>query len=121
MNCDHEYFETSVSVRKVDTGRFLAEVKIKCGQCQQEFEFYGLAKKLNLNGATVSNNGKVAYLAIGTPETLAEYYRLSTKSLLPKAQNGHRHETYSHNNHALLGSSPDAGRVDAGSQGSKRS
>ena len=42
--CAHEQFVAAVDVnRMLDTGRFLADVRIKCVQCDSPFRFLGVA------------------------------------------------------------------------------
>lgn len=72
MKCEHEQFEAKVDVhRMTDSGRFEADVRIKCKQCDEYFRFLGLPCGLDLNGAAVSADGTEARLAIGTNETVA--------------------------------------------------
>ena len=72
MTCKHEQFSAQVDVNRLeDSGRFSAEVRIKCAQCGAPFRFLGLPAGLDLNGASVSADGTEARLAIGTPETVA--------------------------------------------------
>lgn len=83
--CDHEFFESSVVVHRTELSRFMARVKIKCGQCGEEFEFFGLERDVvNLNGATVSSDGTAAYIAVGTKRTIEQYYRESAESFTKK-------------------------------------
>jgi len=72
MTCNHENFTAKVDVHRLeDSGRFSADVSIKCVQCGTPFSFLGLPAGLDLNGASVSVDGTEARLAIGTPETVA--------------------------------------------------
>lgn len=72
MSCKHEDFLAHVRVNRLeDSGRFSADVTIKCVQCGTPFRFLGLPAGLDLNGATVSADGTEARLAIGTAETVA--------------------------------------------------
>lgn len=72
MNCEHEIFDAFVDVNRLkDSGRFCADVRIKCRQCGEPFRFLGLPAGLDLNGASVSVDGTEAHLAIGTAETVA--------------------------------------------------
>jgi hypothetical protein len=72
MICAHEAFEAEVKVGRLEpteaTGapkmRFLAEVRVKCSQCQREFQFLGLEPGLDLGGAMVSPDGLEARIAI---------------------------------------------------------
>ena len=47
-----------------DTGRFMAEVRIRCAECGVAFQFLGLPLGLNLDGATMSVDGEEARLAV---------------------------------------------------------
>lgn len=70
--CKHEEFESSIFVNRLeDSGRFTADVRIWCKQCQEPFRFLGLPTGVDLNGASVSVDGMEARLAIGTKETIA--------------------------------------------------
>ena len=58
MSCKHENHRAAVTVwRLSDTGRFTADITIKCSECGLPFRFLGLPAGLNLNGATVSVDG----------------------------------------------------------------
>lgn len=72
MKCEHKDFDALVKVNRLeDSGRFNAEVSIKCTECGEPFRFLGLPCGLDLNGAAVSADGEEACLAIGTAETVA--------------------------------------------------
>lgn len=72
MSCPHEVFDAVVDVNRLQpSGRFCANVRIKCRQCNEPFRFLGLPAGLDLNGASVSVDGTEASLAIGTAETVA--------------------------------------------------
>lgn len=63
--CKHPEFETAVSVARLeDSGRFMADVSVRCVACQMPFRFIGLPAGLDLNGAAVSADGTEARLAI---------------------------------------------------------
>lgn len=78
MRCSHTKFESVVSVARTENSRFLASIKIKCANCGEPFRFFGLSPGMDLNGARASADGVEAKLAIGTDESLAEYYRMTT-------------------------------------------
>jgi len=59
--------------RLTDSGRFAADVRIKCAQCGEPFRFLGLPCGVDLDGAAVSADGTEARLAIGTNETVASF------------------------------------------------
>jgi hypothetical protein len=70
--CPHLNFAANVTVNRLeDTGRFSADVTIRCTDCGEPFRFLGLPCGIDLNGATVSADGTEARLAIGTAETVA--------------------------------------------------
>jgi hypothetical protein len=63
--CKHEDFACNVAVgRLTDSGRFMADVTIKCAQCDLPFSFKGLDAGLDLEGARISPDGLEARLAI---------------------------------------------------------
>lgn len=63
--CKHEIFDCSVNVARFeDIGRFSADVRIVCQQCNTPFRFIGLPAGVDLNGAAVSIDGTEARLAI---------------------------------------------------------
>lgn len=65
MDCKHESFAAEVDVNRLETsGRFSADVRIKCADCGHPMKFLGLPMGLDLNGAAVSANGQEARLAI---------------------------------------------------------
>lgn len=65
MTCPHMNFHTDVAVARLeDSGRFMAEIRIKCTDCGLPFQFKGLNPGLNLNGAMVSVDGLEARMAI---------------------------------------------------------
>lgn len=70
--CKHENFDAHVRVNRLtDSGRFSADIGIKCRECGVPFRFLGLPAGLDLNGAAVSADGTEARLAIRTSETVA--------------------------------------------------
>lgn len=65
-NCKHNVGHR-VDVRIAcleDSGRFMAEIKIFCGECGKPFQFLGLNPGIDLNGARVSLDGLEANIAI---------------------------------------------------------
>jgi hypothetical protein len=65
MTCVHMNFAGHIAVARLeDSGRFNADITIKCADCGLPFQFKGLAPGLNLNGAAVSVDGLQARLAI---------------------------------------------------------
>lgn len=70
--CPHMNFSANVDVSRLETsGRFMADVRIKCTECGEPFRFLGLPAGIDLDGAAVSVDGFEARLAIGTRETVA--------------------------------------------------
>lgn len=63
-----------VYVERAMDGRYLARISLRCMDCQQWFEFLGVPSGMDPNGARVSCDRHEIRLAIGTPDTLAEYY-----------------------------------------------
>ncbi|RVD42861.1 hypothetical protein EN742_06495 [Mesorhizobium sp. M4A.F.Ca.ET.020.02.1.1] len=65
MTCKHMNFAANVAVNRIeDTGRFMADVTVKCIDCGEPFQFIGLEPGLKMNGATVSIDGLEARMAI---------------------------------------------------------
>lgn len=63
--CSHTDFAAQVNViRLKDSGRFVAEIHIKCLGCGTPFQFLGLKPGMDLDGATVSVDGLEANIAI---------------------------------------------------------
>lgn len=63
--CAHHNFQATVRVARLeDSGRFMAEVRIGCTDCDLPFQFLGLEPGLDLNGARVSIDGLEANIAI---------------------------------------------------------
>lgn len=63
--CQHEEFHARVEVNRItDTGRFSADITIKCTQCGTPMEFLGLQPGLDTHGARVSIDGTEARMAI---------------------------------------------------------
>ena len=64
--CKHNVRHDAV-VRVVyieDSGRFMAEIRIKCAECHRPFQFIGLPLGLNFGGAAMDPSGQEALLAI---------------------------------------------------------
>jgi hypothetical protein len=65
MTCKHEAFAANVAVNRLeDTGKFMADVTVKCTQCGMPFRFLGLRPGLSMSGAAVSPDGTEARMAI---------------------------------------------------------
>jgi hypothetical protein len=55
MDCKHENFFSSVAVnRLIDSGAFVCDIRVRCAECQQEFEFPDLPLGLSSKEARVS-------------------------------------------------------------------
>lgn len=76
--CSHIEFRSLVKVERTENKRLLLKLRLRCAKCGEEFQFFGLSKILDLNGASISQDGKEARLAVGTPDTLSDYYRDTT-------------------------------------------
>ena len=64
-SCKHMNFNATVTVNRLeDSGRFMAEVRIHCTECNLPFQFMGLEPGVDLGGARVSLDGLEANLAI---------------------------------------------------------
>lgn len=85
MSCKHEIFIISGAVSQGDDFRFMATLQIRCRQCGVYFQFLGLPEEIDWNGAGAVANGREAKLAIGTPETIMNYYQsVITEMAIPK-------------------------------------
>lgn len=63
--CDHPDFRADVAVHRLsDSGRFNADVRIRCTACGTPFQFRGLRLGIDTDGARVSMDGQEARLAI---------------------------------------------------------
>lgn len=63
--CKHETFGAQVNVNRMeDTGRFIANVTIKCVECDLAFEFVGPAAGIAWDRPTVSLDGTELHVPI---------------------------------------------------------
>ena len=63
--CEHTDFKAEVDVnRLLDSGRFMADVRIQCATCHERFVFMGLALGVNLGQPMMSVGGHEARLPI---------------------------------------------------------
>ena len=63
--CKHTAFNAEVRVARLeDTGRFVAEIKIVCTECNTPFQFMGLQPGFDADGASVSLDGLEANIGI---------------------------------------------------------
>jgi len=65
-NCQHRKGHVAdVNINCIeDTGRFMAELKIKCADCGTAFRFIGLPAGLDFNGASTSADAQEGRFAI---------------------------------------------------------
>lgn len=75
MNCAHKDFSAWVNVfRLEDTGRFSADIRIKCSECDEPFRFLGVPGGLSPYEPRVSIDGLELRAPIepqGTPTLLS--------------------------------------------------
>ena len=62
--CKHNNFESNVKVIRLDNGKFMAEVHIRCCDCDMPFIFNGLEMGMDFWGAKTSPNKQEARLSI---------------------------------------------------------
>lgn len=63
--CKHMHFESDAAVARIeDTGRFMAEVKIRCTECNTPFQFFGMPVGFNFDRAMMSVDQLEAHLPI---------------------------------------------------------
>lgn len=56
--CVHMNFNAIVEVNRLeDTGRFMADITIKCDDCGEPFQFLGVKPGLDMQGAAVDMTG----------------------------------------------------------------
>ena len=64
-DCKHMDFSANVGVARLeDSGRFNAEIRIRCAHCNTDFRFLGLKVGLDTAGAMMSPDGLEARIAI---------------------------------------------------------
>lgn len=75
MTCEHLNFAAHVAVNRVtdDAGvavlHFMADVRIACADCGQQFRFVGLPGGYSADAPTVSIDAETAQLPIGPAES----------------------------------------------------
>lgn len=58
VTCEHKDFNASVRVNRLeDTGRFSADVRIQCAECEEPFRFLGVPAGSSPYQPTVSIDG----------------------------------------------------------------
>lgn len=75
--CEHRDFEAEVTVQRLEdapgkVGAYLADVRVRCAACKQQFQFLGLPQGLDIGGAACSFDRTEAHLTIspdGLPPT----------------------------------------------------
>lgn len=69
--CRHMNFDAKVGIARLENvGRFVAEIRIRCTDCDTPFQFRGLEAGCDTDGARVSIDGLEANIAI-VPEGAA--------------------------------------------------
>lgn len=64
-SCKHEKFQATMEVARIeDTGRFMAEVGVRCTECGTPFQFFGLPVGFNYDRAMMSIDSLEAHLPI---------------------------------------------------------
>ena len=57
-DCAHENFKADVKVaRLLDSGKFMAEIRVVCLDCDEPFRFVGVQAGLRFDGPAVSIDG----------------------------------------------------------------
>jgi len=57
-DCPHPNFFASVNIARLeDSGKFVADIRIKCTACEEPFRFVGVAAGLRFDGPTCSIDG----------------------------------------------------------------
>lgn len=71
MTCKHDasHVADCKVIHLEDTGRFMIEINVACGDCGKPYVFLGLPAGLNMNGAAVSVDGLTALLSIAPQGT----------------------------------------------------
>ena len=58
MTCEHKNFAANVTVNRIeDAGRFMADVTVRCIDCNTPFRFIGLPAGMDYNSPCVSVDG----------------------------------------------------------------
>jgi len=71
MSCEHRNFDAQVAVARIENiGRFVAEVRIRCTECNAPFQFVGIEPGFNYGAPTVSIDGLEANLPICAQGTI---------------------------------------------------
>lgn len=86
-DCAHEQFGAEVDVHRLeDSGKFIADVRVKCVQCDEPFRFVGLTAGISFDQPTVSIDETELHAPI-EPEGEK---RLQTRALFQMPQVLHR-------------------------------
>ena len=77
--CKHMNFNATVKVARLeDTGRLMAEVTVRCVDCDEPFQFLGLEPGLDMEGARVSVDGLEANMAIApNSQVMSPFQRMT--------------------------------------------
>ncbi|WP_439392342.1 hypothetical protein ACRQ5Q_22365 [Bradyrhizobium sp. PMVTL-01] len=63
--CKHMNFAAQVNVARMeDTGQFMADITVRCSECNVPFQFLGMEAGIDTHGARVSVDGLEARIAI---------------------------------------------------------
>lgn len=88
MSCIHPTFAAHVDVTRLeDSGRFAADVRVRCTACNRPFTFLGLRAGLAMDGAAVSVDGQEARLAIAPADTVVRVSRTDRGEFWYERQN----------------------------------
>lgn len=77
MACEHTKFQADCDVHRLQdspgkVGAYMLDVRVRCGECGQLFQFLGLEQGLDIGGARCSYDRTEAHLTIspdGLPPT----------------------------------------------------
>jgi hypothetical protein len=63
--CEHKDFAANVAVNRMeDSGRFMADVTVRCKDCDLPFQFFGFPIGLDFDGVTISPDATEVRLPI---------------------------------------------------------
>ena len=76
MSCPHENFNGEMDVNRLeDSGRFVVDVRVQCGDCNERFVFIGLDVGASLERPMMSFGGHEAHLPVKpASEALPEWF-----------------------------------------------
>lgn len=83
IKCKHAgHFIPRLYIDRAPDGRFLARLSLRCQDCMEWFEFFGVAPGEDPDGVRCSKDRKEIHMAIGTPQSLHDYYQRAIASLI---------------------------------------